>query len=113
MVTIPGTSFPPNVGKLSDVGIVFPSQKYSALAPACVTAMVCDCSPAVTVIVALREDVDLFSDTLTVIVPFFEPEEVLTVHQVWSLITDHDVLDVMVNESLPASAVNDRSFLFS
>ena len=56
---------------------------------------------------------ELFSDTLTVIVPFFEPEEVLTVHQVWSLVTDHEMLDVIVNESLLSAAVNDRLFLFS
>ena len=83
------------------------------LAPACVTAMVCDCSPALTVIVALREDVDLFSETLTVIVPLFEPEEVLTVHQSWSLITFQLVLEVIVKESLPLSAMNDKSFLFN
>ena len=81
-MTIPGTSFPSNVGKLSDVGIVLPSQKYSTLTPACVTAMFFVISPVFTVIVALREDVDSFSETLTVIVPSFEPEEVLTVHHV-------------------------------
>jgi len=83
------------------------------LVPACVTAMVCDCSPAFTVIVALREDVVLFSETLTVIVPFFEPEEVLTVHHVWSLVTVHEMFEVIVKESLLSAAVNDRSFLFS
>ena len=83
------------------------------LAPACVTAMVCDCSPAFTVIVALRKDVDLFSETLTVTVALFEPEEVLTVHQVWSLVTVHDVLEVIEKESLLSAPVNDRSFLFS
>ena len=69
--------------------------------------------PAFTVIVALREDVDLFSETLTVTVALFEPDDVLTVHQSWLLVIIHDVLDVIVNESFPASDVKDKSFLFS
>lgn len=56
---------------------------------------------------------ELFSDTLTVIVPFFEPEEVLTVHQVWSLVIVQLTLEVIVKLSLPPVAVNDRLFLFS
>lgn len=62
---------------------------------------------------AVRESVDLFSDAVTVIVPLFEPEEGLTIHHVWSLVTVQFVLEVMVNESLSASAVNDKSFLFN
>ena len=84
-----------------------------ALAPACVTVMFCDCSPAFTVIVAERESMEVFSDTLTVIVPVFEPEEVLTVHQVWLLVTVHAVLEVMVKVFEPLADSNVKLVLFS
>ena len=55
---------------------------FVGVAPACMTDMVCDKLLAFTVIVALREDVEVFSVTLTVIVPLSEPEDELTLHQV-------------------------------
>lgn len=60
------------------------------------------------VIVADREDVEVFSVTLTVIVASFEPEVELTVHHSWSLFIVQEVLDVTVNDILPAGLVNER-----
>ena len=75
--------------------------------------MVFDKSPAFTVIVALREDVEVFSVTLTVTVALPEPDDVPNLHHVWSLTLAQEVLEVMVNESFPSAAVNDKSFLFN
>ena len=66
-----------------------------------------------TVIVADREDVEVFSDTYTVTVASFEPDDELNVHQVWSLVIVQLTLEVIVKLSLPPVAVNDRLFLFS
>jgi hypothetical protein len=60
------------------------------------------------VMVAEREDVEVFSVTLTVKVALFEPEEELTIHQSLSLFIDQEVLEEMVNDKLPAGLVNDR-----
>ena len=51
---------------------------------------------------AFRADVLVFSVTLTVIVALLDPDEVLTVHHVWSLLTVHDVFDSITNVLLPA-----------
>lgn len=60
------------------------------------------------VMVALRVEVDVFSETLTVNVALPDPEDELTIHQSWSLFIDQEVLEVMVNDKLPAGLVNDR-----
>ena len=49
------------------------------------------------VIVADRDDVEVFSDTLTVNIASPDPEDELTVHQSWSLLIDQEVLEVIVN----------------
>ena len=44
----------------------------------------------------LDEVVDVFSDTLTVIVALLDPDDLLTVHQLLSLFTVHDTLEEIV-----------------
>ena len=53
--------------------------------------------------VAERDEVvEVFSETLTVIVALLDPEDLFTVHQLISLVTVHERFDVMVNVLLPA-----------
>ena len=58
--------------------------------------------------VADREDVVVFSVTVTVIAALFEPDVELTKHHSWSLFIDQEVLEVMVNDILPVGLVNER-----
>ena len=52
--------------------------------------------------VASREDTEVLSVTLTLIVALLEPEDLSTVHQLGlSLETVHDTFEVMVNVLLP------------
>ena len=65
-------------------------------------------SPALTVMIASREDSDVLSVTLTLIVALSEPEDLSTVHQLGLLlVTVHDEFDLIVNVSLPFALVKD------
>ena len=66
-----------------------------------------------TVIVADREDVEVFSDTYTVTVASFEPDDELNVHQVLSLVIDQLVLELMVNVFSPFEDSNAILLLFN
>ena len=50
--------------------------------------------------VAERLELLEFADALTVIVPLFEPDDGLTVHQLELLVTVHDIFEEMLNELL-------------
>ena len=62
---------------------------------------------------ALREDVEVFSETLRVTVAFFEPEEELNVHQILSLVIDQLVLELMVKVPDPLTDSKDMLLLFN
>ena len=64
----------------------------SSLLPSCVTETVFVVLLPLTIIVAVRLEVDVFSVTATVIVALLDPEDLLTVHQLLSLLTVHDPL---------------------
>ena len=58
--------------------------------------------------IASREDSDVLSVTLTLIVALSEPEDLSTVHQLGLLlVTVHDEFDLIVNVSLPFALVKD------
>ena len=64
--------------------------------------------PFMVIVAALDEVVDVFSETLTVIVALLDPDALLTVHQLLSLVTVHDTLEEMVKSLLPFDEVKDR-----
>ena len=59
-------------------------------------------------VAALDEVVDVFSETLTVIAALLDPDALLTVHQLLSLVTVHDTLEEIVKSLLPFDDVKDR-----
>ena len=63
--------------------------------------------PFMVIVAALDEVVDVFSETLTVIVALLDPDALLTVHQLLSLVTVHDTLEEMVKSLLPFDEVKD------
>ena len=64
----------------------------SSLLPSCVTDTVFVVLPPLTVMVAVRLELDVFSVTVTLIVALLDPDDLLTVHQLLSLLTVHDPL---------------------
>ena len=68
--------------------------------------------PPETDIIAERSDDAVFSDTVTVTDPLFEPDAGLIVHQLeLLLVTVQEVFDDMLNEPLPPKYPNDKLLL--
>ena len=63
--------------------------------------------------IASREDSEVLSVTLTLIVALLEPEDLSTVHQVLLLETVHDIFEVIVNVLLPELGVNESASLLN
>ena len=64
--------------------------------------------PLIVMVADLDEVVDVFSETLTVIAALLDPDALLTVHQLLSLVTVHDTLEEIVKSLLPFDDVKDR-----
>ena len=76
-----------------------------ATAPYCLIVMVRVIPSPLTVMVAVRSDVEVLAGAVTVIVPLSEPEDGKTVSHVASQLTSQLVLEVMVNVLDTAPAV--------
>ena len=85
--------------------VYFSDDTFRNGAAACWVTVTCWVSvPAVTVIMAVREEVAVFSVTVNVTAPLFMPDAGLTVHQVWFEATVQLWLLVIVKLLLPADA---------
>ena len=58
--------------------------------------------------VAVRSEVDVLAVTLTAIVALFDPDDLLTVHQLLSLDTVHETFEDILKLSLPLEEVKDK-----
>ena len=64
--------------------------------------------PPLIVMVAVRLELDVFAVTLTVIVALFDPDDLLTVHQLLLLDTVHDKLEEIEKFLFPLEGSKDK-----